>query len=319
MSRYDYYGGWAPYVPVAERRRKAEQEVKKLRRQGKSIAPVTIEGRQIATTFWGKAWCKNLENYLDYETRLPRGRACVRHSLILDLQITEGRITALVSGSEMYDVAITITKIPEAEWGAICADCSSGIDSLVELLQGRFSKGIMERICRQENGLFPKPTEIKFSCTCPDHASMCKHVAGALYGVGARLDHQPELLFQLRGVNADDLIAEVDTSTPFSTTDVDADKVLAENDLSALFGLNISEEPVTSPERPHSKTKSKSPTPRKASSANKPKRPKARDSVKAESDLEDTPSKEKKPGKVRGARAKVRLNNTSSASGKTRT
>lgn len=291
MSRYNYSGGWAPYVPVAERRRKAEREVDKLRRAGKSIAPVSIEGRQIASTFWGKAWCKNLETYRDYETRLPRGRACVRHSLVLDLQISAGKVTALVSGSDMYRITITITELPKAEWAAICTDCSSGIDSLVELLQGRFSKGVMERLCRQDNGLFPKPAEIGFSCTCPDHASMCKHIAGALYGVGARLDHKPELLFQLRGVNADDLIAEVDTSTPFSTTDVDANRVLAENDLSALFGLDISEEPTAKPAPQRRKVKSKSSSAPKTKSGTKPKRSKTRDNQKVRPEMREPTKK----------------------------
>jgi uncharacterized Zn finger protein len=242
VSRYDYRGGWAPYVPVDERRRKATREVETLRRKGQSVAPVTIEGRQIATTFWGKAWCDNLESYRDFENRLPRGRTYVRNGSVLDLQIARGKVTALVSGSELYRVAIAITEIPQARWKAIRADCSTGIDSLVELLQGRFSQGIMERLCRQNGGLFPKPAEIRLSCTCPDYASMCKHTAAALYGIGARLDHASELLFQLRGVDAGELIAEVDVSLPIAAADVAPDNVLAADDLSALFNLDMAEQ-----------------------------------------------------------------------------
>jgi hypothetical protein len=114
-----------------------------------------------------------------------------------------------------------------------------GIDSLVELLQGRFSKGVMERICRQGVGLFPKPAEIKFSCSCLDHASMCKHVAGALYGVGARLDTQPELLFRLRAVNESDLVANIGNVLPMSKSAPAAGKVLEADDMAALFGLDM--------------------------------------------------------------------------------
>jgi uncharacterized Zn finger protein len=249
MSRYDYGGGWAPYVPVDERRRKAAREVETLRHKGHSVAPVTIEGRQIATTFWGKAWCDNLESYRDFENRLPRGRTYVRNGSVLDLQIARGNVTALVSGSELYRVAIAITEIPKASWKAIRADCSTGIDSLVELLQGRFSRGIMERLCRQNAGLFPKPAEIRLSCTCPDYASMCKHTAAALYGIGARLDHAPELLFQLRGVDAGELIAQVDVSLPIAAADVAPDKVLAADDLSALFNLDMAEQTTAPPHR----------------------------------------------------------------------
>ena len=266
MSRYNR--GWAPYVPVAKRRKQAERIVNKLRRAGKTVTPVIIEGRQIATTFWGKAWCKNLEAYRDYAYRLERGRSCARHGQIVDLQMQQGKITALVNGANLYQVTITIIEISETDWKAICDDCSSGIDSLVDLLKGQFSKAVMERICRQDEGLFPKPTEICFACNCLDHASMCKHVAGTLYGVGARLDHEPELLFQLRGVNADDLIAQVDPTTPFS--DMDPDKTLADNDLSALFGLDIAAEPAVVQKRPSLSSTSNAKTAAKTRTTSRP-------------------------------------------------
>jgi uncharacterized Zn finger protein len=233
------YSYWPAYVPVAARRAKAEKEVAKLAKKGQPIAPVKIVGRKIATTFWGTAWCDNLEGYGDFENRLPRGRTYVRNGSVVDLQIGALKIEAMVSGSELYRVVVNITGLPMAKWTSICRDCAGGIDSLVELLQGRFSKGVMERICRQDHGLFPKPAEIKFSCSCPDYASMCKHVAAVLYGVGARLDRQPELLFQLRAVDHGDLIAHVDTSLPLSKTGPDAGKVLVDDDMAALFGLDM--------------------------------------------------------------------------------
>jgi uncharacterized Zn finger protein len=237
MSRY--YGGWAPYVPVAERRRKAARVLEKRCKAGHSTAPVTIEGRAIATTFWGKAWCDNLEAYHDYENRLPRGRTYVRNGSVVDLQIAPGRITAAVCGSELYDITITIKETPGPQWRSICADCAGSIDSLVELLQGRFSKGVMERLCRQQGGLFPRPSDIRFSCTCPDHALMCKHVAAALYGVGARLDQQPELLFRLRAVDERTLVGQVDAGLQTSKQGFAAGRVLEADDVSALFGLDL--------------------------------------------------------------------------------
>jgi uncharacterized Zn finger protein len=237
MSRYS--GGWPSYVPVAERRRKAAREIDKLRKRGHSIAPVTIEGRAIATTFWGKAWCTNLESYGDYESRLPRGRTYVRNGSVVDLQIGPLSIKARVSGSSIYTVTISIGAVSQLQWQSICSDCAGGIDSLVELLQGRFSKGVMERICRQASGLFPKPSEIRFFCSCPDYASMCKHVAAVLYGVGARLDERPELLFRLRAVNENDLVANIDKVLPMSKKGPAPEKVLESDDVSAIFGLDM--------------------------------------------------------------------------------
>ena len=213
--------------------------MEKLHKKGQSIAPVKIEGRSIATTFWGKAWCDNLESYRDYETRLPRGRTYVRNGSVLDLQIAPREVTAMVRGSSIYRVTVSIVAVPPAQWQSICGECGDGIDSIVELLRGRLSKGVMERLCRQNNGLFPKPSDIRFTCSCPDYASMCKHVAAVLYGVGARFDRQPELLFRLRAVNESDLVANIGTVLPLSRKEPAPGRILAAEDLSALFGLDI--------------------------------------------------------------------------------
>src|SRR2546422_11698129 len=138
---------WRPHVPAAERRRRAEREMAKLRKKGHPVSPVVIEGRTIAKTFWGEAWCDNLERYSDFANRLPRGRTYVRNGSVVDLQVGPGRVTALVSGSTMYDVNVTVGPAPRASWSAICKDCSGAIDSLVQLLQGRFAKGVMTRLC----------------------------------------------------------------------------------------------------------------------------------------------------------------------------
>ncbi len=234
-------GAWPSYVPVAERRKQAAREVEKLRRKGHPVAPVVLEGRTIARTFWGKAWCDNLESYQDFDNRLPRGRSYVRNGAVIDLQISALEIKALVSGSSIYRVTVSITALAPTLWRSICTDCAGGIDSLVELLQGKLSKGVMERICRQDGGLFPKPLDIRFSCTCPDGALMCKHVAAVLYGVGARLDQSPELLFRLRAVNEKDLVANLDTALSISSRPVDTGKILETDDISALFGLDMAE------------------------------------------------------------------------------
>ncbi|MGI9490697.1 MAG: hypothetical protein ACR2RF_33345 [Geminicoccaceae bacterium] len=236
---FSYDGGWPRYVSVAERREKAAREVRKLRKKGRSVDPVMIEARAIAKTFWGKAWCDNLESYRDYENRLSRGRSYVRHGSVIDLQISALEIKAMVSGSSIYEVTVTIKALAPAIWRSICEDCTGGIDSLVELLQGRFSKGVMERLCRQDRGLFPKPSEIRFACSCPDGASMCKHVAAVLYGVGARLDGTPEHLFRLRAVDENDLVTDIDDALPFSKQPLDVGNVLETDDISSLFGLDM--------------------------------------------------------------------------------
>lgn len=203
------------------------------------LSPVVIQGRAIARTFWGKAWCGNLERYSDFANRLPRGRTYLRHRAVLDLQIAPGEVTALVRGSENYRVAVHIAAVPKSRWTSLCHDCAGGIDSLVDLLRGELSRGVMERLCRPETGLFPAPGAIRFECSCPDSAAMCKHVAAVLYGVGARLDVQPELLFMLRRVHERDLIASAGSRVPLSKQALPAGRVLVGRDLSKLFGLEL--------------------------------------------------------------------------------
>ena len=178
MSWYE----WRPYVPVATRRRQAEQELKRRKKKGQSVAPVIIDGRTIAKSFWGKSWCANLERYSDYENRLPRGRTYVRNGSVIDLQIKKGEVLASVSGSSLYDIKIAIAPVKAGRWKSICRDCAGSIDSLVELLQGRFAKGVMDRVCREGDGLFPSPKEIELSCSCPDWADMVQtRCGGALW------------------------------------------------------------------------------------------------------------------------------------------
>ena len=231
--------GWKPYVPVAQRRAKAAKAAARAAKAGKAYSPVPASRGAIAKTFWGKAWCDNLEAYGDYANRLPRGRTYVRSGAVIDLNLSAGEVKAQVIGSRLYQVAVTVAAVPSEQWTSIVADCADSIDSLVELLQGRLSKPVMARICMQQTGLFPSPKDIKFSCSCPDWAAMCKHVAAVLYGVGARLDVQPELLFQLRRVEAKDLISHAALGGTKAKSTTKRDKVLDDSLLGDVFGIEI--------------------------------------------------------------------------------
>jgi uncharacterized Zn finger protein len=230
-----------PYVSVAQRQAKAAREVAKMSKKGKTISPIKLEGRTIAATFWGKAWCDNLESYSDYENRLPRGRSYVRNGSVVDLQIQPGKVTALVSGSELYTVTVKIETLESACWKSLKAKCAGQIGSLVELLQGKLSKSVMELVTERETGLFPKPKEISIKCSCPDWAGLCKHSAAVLYGVGARLDRKPELFFQLRKVDHLELV-EAAVAAPVTKDRGRSDKrMIATSDLADVFGIELVE------------------------------------------------------------------------------
>ena len=237
MGRY-YDDGWPRYVTVAERRRRAAQKVARMKKAGREVSPVEITGRKIAATFWGGAWCNNLEAYSDYENRLPRGRTYVRNGSVIDLQVEAGHVHALVSGTDLYTVDVKIKPLPGKKWRQIKGQCAGQIDSLVELLQGSISRGVMEIVTRKGEGLFPSPREITLACSCPDWATMCKHVAATLYGVGARLDHDPELLFTLRGVDPTEMV-EAAIDQPAAAGKAPGGRVLPAGELSSVFGIDI--------------------------------------------------------------------------------
>jgi uncharacterized Zn finger protein len=241
--RRAWFEPWPEQLGVAARKYRAERRRTELaKKPGHVLSPVVVSGREITTTFWGDAWGRNLERYSDFANRLPRGRSYLRSGSVLDLQIAPGRVTAIVSGTELYDVDIHVSPVPQKQWLAICRDTAGAIDSVVELLQGRLSTSVMARLCRQGTGLFPAPKAIRLSCSCPDVATMCKHVAAVLYGIGARLDYDPALLFTLREVKKEELIARAGTGarlTRASAVTRSGRRMEDDEALGEIFGLDL--------------------------------------------------------------------------------
>jgi uncharacterized Zn finger protein len=260
------YFRWKPYVPVAARRQKAANTAAKLAKKGQALSPVTASRGAIAKSFWGKSWCENLERYSDYANRLPRGRTYLRNGSVIDLKLGAGEATAQVMGSSLYRIKVKISGVAGAHWQSIARDCARSIDTLVELLQGQLSASVMERITRPGTGLFPSPKEISFSCSCPDSAAMCKHIAATLYGIGARLDAEPELLFGLRKVDAKELIARAGEGNALPQKAPRAARILDSSKLADVFGIDLPGVEPKSAGEPPAKTcvrRKRSPSPRK--------------------------------------------------------
>lgn len=249
-----WYHEYKPYVSVAQKRAKAAKEMQKLAKNGLKITPVNIAGRKITTTFWGDAWCTNLEGYSDFVTRLPRGRTYVRNGSVVHMSIEEGLILAYVSGSELYKVKIKIKPLAKDQWERLKRESAGKMGTLIELLQGKLSKSMMEMVTDRKNGLFPKPSEIEMKCSCPDYAGMCKHVAAVMYGIGNRLDSSPEMLFELRGVDHLELIEQAIPAAPIGTRT--GTPAISNDDLSDIFGIELSDETPAS--RSPAKTSAKS-------------------------------------------------------------
>ena len=241
MSRWDYF---PPYVPVAEKKAKAAKKLKELSKKNPNLKPVILQGTAIARSWWGKAWNLNLERYADYDNRIGRGRSYVRNGAVLDLQIDPGEVRALVQGSRSrpYSVIISINTLKKNTWHAILDQCQGVLESLQELLNGSFPKAIGEIFIHKDSGMFPSPKEIKFNCSCPDWAGMCKHVAATLYGIGARLDESPDLFFRMRNVEMDDLIRQAVSEHKeklLAKASKKSSRIIEGADLSATFGIEL--------------------------------------------------------------------------------
>lgn len=268
-----FWNDWAPRKSAAQRRAESARKIKEAARRGTPMSPVVLAGRKIAETFWGQAWCDNLERYQDFAYRLDRGRSYLRSGSVIDLKIEAGKVAAKVSGSSLYSVVIQIDAVKPEAWRAIQRDCAGGIGSRLDLLAGRLSEPVMTRLCAERTGMFPAPSSIKFTCSCPDYATMCKHVAATMYGVGARLDNSPELLFTLRKVSADELIASALSELPAKPA---ARRVLATGGLAALFGLELAEPAPARAAKPAAPaTRSAAPTTKAAAATTKSPAPSA--------------------------------------------
>ncbi len=245
------YRDWNPYVPVGQRLAQAAQFAKKkAKKEGRELSPVKVHGRKLSTKFWGQAWCDNLNYYSDISNRLSRGRTYLGNGSVVDLHIQPGIVNSIVAGSETYEVRINIKALAPKTWKALQRDCAQSIHSLLDLLQGRFDEGVMQRLARRDGGLFPQRREITMECSCPDDAGVCKHIAAVMYGVGVRLDTSPELLFMLRNVDHSELISRAVTAENLEHSLVGTSSALDGSDLGELFGIDLEVGVSDSPEPP---------------------------------------------------------------------
>ena len=226
---------------TSELKRKSEASRVSAEKKGKRLEPVVIQGRKIAKSWWGRAWCDNLERYADYESRLERGKRYVKTGAVIDLSITKGRIQAKVQGSRKtpYKVEIRISPLSEERCQEILQTCGKRVETLENLLAGDFPEELKE-LFTQRGGLFPSSREISFSCSCPDWALMCKHVAAVLYGIGARLDENPSLFFELRGIEMGrfiDVAIASRVERMLKNAGQTSGRTIDERDIRGLFGI----------------------------------------------------------------------------------
>jgi len=170
-------------------------------------------------TWWGKLFIEALENFTD-SNRLGRGRSYARNGKVQELKINNGKITAKVRGSvnpyfgvykePLYKTTIEITSIKETDWSKAIAYLGSKASFISKLLLGEMPDNIDSAFADLKLHLLPHShKDFETICSCPDWENPCKHIAGVYYLVAAKLDEDPFLLFELRGISRDKLQQEL--------------------------------------------------------------------------------------------------------------
>ena len=235
MSRYWSDETVYSQPTIEELRQRVKMTSQAAAKKNKDYAPVPpIKGRNICQSWWGQAWCRNLEQYADYESRLDRGKRYVKTGTVIDLKIKKGKVEARVQGTRRapYKVEIRISPLSEENCQKIIEKCGRRIENMESLIKGEFPMDLQE-LFTGKDGLFPTPREISFSCSCPDWALMCKHVAAAMYGIGVRLDENPFYFFD-RFIN---VALESKVESMLRNAEKSSDRIIEDADLTALFGV----------------------------------------------------------------------------------
>jgi len=160
-------------------------------------------------TWWAKRWISALER-LGWSNRLQRGRTYARQGNVLEVKVRPGRIDARVQGSRKrpYRVTIHIEPLSDSDWDKAASAMAERALFAARLLAGEMPENIEDAFVQCDTQLFPRSEQdIDMSCTCPDWANPCKHIAAVFYTLGTEFDRDPFLLLLLRGMSREHLLA----------------------------------------------------------------------------------------------------------------
>ncbi|MEO8383315.1 MAG: SWIM zinc finger family protein [Acidobacteriota bacterium] len=172
-----------------------------------------------ATQWWAKRWIAVLEGF-NLGARLQRGRTYARGGQVMGIDVQAGRVEAKVQGSrrDPYRVSIAMATFTPADRKRLGVALSASPLHLAKLLAGEMPQDIETVLEKERLSLFPvRQKELTTECSCPDWSNPCKHIAAVYYLLGEEFDRDPFLLFTVRGVAREDLVAE-ETAAPESAT-----------------------------------------------------------------------------------------------------
>ena len=161
----------------------------------------------LVSSWWGKRWIAVLESF-NIGARLSRGRAYARSGQVVTLEIEKGRVRATVQGSRSrpYEVEILLKPLSRAQWLRIIGTLSERFLSMAKLLAGEMPPDLEEVFIKAKLKFFPhRLQDLETDCTCPDWSNPCKHLAAVFYLLGEEFDHDPFLIFKLRGLDREEL------------------------------------------------------------------------------------------------------------------
>jgi len=164
-----------------------------------------------ANRWWAKRWIGTLERF-NIGARLGRGRSYARQGQVLDIEIASGEVKARVQGSERepYRVSIKLKPLSAADWQKLTEAMTEEARFSAKLLAGEMPEDIEQVFAAEGLSLFPRTHgDLATDCSCPDYSNPCKHIAAVYYLLGEAFDNDPFLMFRLRGMERDALLAQL--------------------------------------------------------------------------------------------------------------
>lgn len=162
---------------------------------------VVVSNKQFAKTWWGEKWLNALEGvYLT--NRIGRGRTYANTGRVFDINISANAVTAKVKGNyrNHYDVVVEFNEFSEKQKDKILEIVYKNPSVLAALLNHKLPEELYYKLINEGINVFPTShQDMHSSCNCPDHALVCKHIAGLVYMIALEIDKNPFLIFKLQG------------------------------------------------------------------------------------------------------------------------
>lgn len=172
--------------------------------RGFTAFPPQRAGARFATSWWGRAWIKAMEDTSLDQVLLRKGRAYAKTGQLGPITVSPGRIAA-VADSE-YDTVVRVEQLTDAAWERFLDQVAAKSGHIAALLDRDMPHDLVEAAEDAAVPLLPSVGDLEPECSCPDWGHPCQHAAALCYQASWLLDADPFVLLLMRGRGERELI-----------------------------------------------------------------------------------------------------------------